>query len=243
MFGSILILFFLPWLDTSPVRSARFRPMYRQFFWLLVIVCVGPGLARRQAAGGHLGDPRPRLHDLLLRVLPGHPADARQARGPLPLPNSISESVLGRESVSGRTRHAQDHHRSLARRRCWPPRLLRPRRRSTNAAAAAAEVELLRPVRHVRRGALQRGFQVYHEVCANCHSLRCWRSAIWPIQAARASRPRRSRRSRPNTRSRTLDDQGNPVDAAGRPADHFRSPFPNELRPRRRTAWPRPTCR
>jgi quinol-cytochrome oxidoreductase complex cytochrome b subunit len=29
MFGSILILFVLPWLDRSPVRSARFRPLYR----------------------------------------------------------------------------------------------------------------------------------------------------------------------------------------------------------------------
>lgn len=29
MFGSILIMFLLPWLDRSPVRSARFRPLYR----------------------------------------------------------------------------------------------------------------------------------------------------------------------------------------------------------------------
>ena len=29
MFGSIVLLFFLPWLDTSPVRSARFRPVYK----------------------------------------------------------------------------------------------------------------------------------------------------------------------------------------------------------------------
>ena len=37
MFGSILILFALPWLDTSRVRSARFRPIYKQVYWLLVI--------------------------------------------------------------------------------------------------------------------------------------------------------------------------------------------------------------
>jgi quinol-cytochrome oxidoreductase complex cytochrome b subunit len=40
MFGSIFILFALPWLDRSPVRSARFRPVFRQFFWLLVADCV-----------------------------------------------------------------------------------------------------------------------------------------------------------------------------------------------------------
>jgi ubiquinol-cytochrome c reductase cytochrome b/c1 subunit len=38
MFGSILLLFFLPWLDTK-VRSVRYRPVYKWFFWLL-IVCV-----------------------------------------------------------------------------------------------------------------------------------------------------------------------------------------------------------
>ena len=30
-----LVLFVLPWLDTCPVRSARFRPMYRQLIWFL----------------------------------------------------------------------------------------------------------------------------------------------------------------------------------------------------------------
>ncbi|NBV54317.1 MAG: cytochrome b [Proteobacteria bacterium] len=36
MFGSILIMFVLPWLDRSKVRSARFRPIYKQMFWLFV---------------------------------------------------------------------------------------------------------------------------------------------------------------------------------------------------------------
>ncbi|MDX2221167.1 MAG: cytochrome b N-terminal domain-containing protein [Rhodospirillaceae bacterium] len=36
MFGSILILFALPWLDTSRVRSAVFRPVFRVFFWIFV---------------------------------------------------------------------------------------------------------------------------------------------------------------------------------------------------------------
>jgi ubiquinol-cytochrome c reductase cytochrome b/c1 subunit len=40
MFGSILILFVLPWLDTSRVRSATFRPIYKILFWLLLIDCV-----------------------------------------------------------------------------------------------------------------------------------------------------------------------------------------------------------
>jgi quinol-cytochrome oxidoreductase complex cytochrome b subunit len=37
MFASILILFVLPWLDVSKVRSLRFRPVARFFFWIFVI--------------------------------------------------------------------------------------------------------------------------------------------------------------------------------------------------------------
>jgi len=40
MFGSILILFVLPWLDTSKVRSATFRPVFKWFIPLLFIDCV-----------------------------------------------------------------------------------------------------------------------------------------------------------------------------------------------------------
>jgi ubiquinol-cytochrome c reductase cytochrome b subunit len=40
MFGSILILFLLPWLDRSPVRSARFRPVYKWFFWIFFLDCL-----------------------------------------------------------------------------------------------------------------------------------------------------------------------------------------------------------
>ncbi len=36
MFGSIFVLVILPWLDTSKVRSAIFRPLYKQFYWFLV---------------------------------------------------------------------------------------------------------------------------------------------------------------------------------------------------------------
>src|ERR1700720_3888842 len=41
--ASIAVLAFVPWLDTSNVRSARYRPLYRQFFWVFVVVCIGLG--------------------------------------------------------------------------------------------------------------------------------------------------------------------------------------------------------
>lgn len=40
MFGSIILLFFLPWLDRSKVRSATYRPIYKWAFWVFVIDCL-----------------------------------------------------------------------------------------------------------------------------------------------------------------------------------------------------------
>ena len=37
MFGSIIVIALVPWLDTSSVRSGRYRPMLKWWFWLLVI--------------------------------------------------------------------------------------------------------------------------------------------------------------------------------------------------------------
>jgi len=93
MFGSIMVLFVLPWLDTSPVRSARFRPIYRQVFWLLVAAVLALG-----AVGAH----RPQgiwvvigrvatlyyfLHFLVILPILG------KLERPLPLPESISRPV------------------------------------------------------------------------------------------------------------------------------------------------------
>jgi ubiquinol-cytochrome c reductase cytochrome b subunit len=50
LFGSIGTLFFVPWLDTSSVRSCRFRPLMKQFFWILVVDAV---------MLGYLGSQRP----------------------------------------------------------------------------------------------------------------------------------------------------------------------------------------
>jgi ubiquinol-cytochrome c reductase cytochrome b subunit len=37
MFGSIVVLALVPWLDTSRVRSGRYRPMFKIAFWLFVL--------------------------------------------------------------------------------------------------------------------------------------------------------------------------------------------------------------
>jgi ubiquinol-cytochrome c reductase cytochrome b subunit len=53
MFGAPAIWLLLPWLDTSPVRSARFRPIYRLFFWVLVLACVVLGYCGAHPPEGH----------------------------------------------------------------------------------------------------------------------------------------------------------------------------------------------
>jgi ubiquinol-cytochrome c reductase cytochrome b subunit len=96
MFSAIVVLFFLPWLDTSKVRSATYRPLYRQFFWVLVAVCCGLGyIGAMPPEGwyiiiGRLLTAYYFLHFLVILPLLGF------LEKPLPLPASITESVLGK---------------------------------------------------------------------------------------------------------------------------------------------------
>ena len=76
MFGAIVILAFLPWLDSARTRSSKYRPLAKQFFWIFVVVCIGARLSRRPAAGRHLRDRRPHPDVLLLRLFPDRAAAA-----------------------------------------------------------------------------------------------------------------------------------------------------------------------
>jgi ubiquinol-cytochrome c reductase cytochrome b subunit len=94
MFGSIIVLFFLPWLDTSPVRSSRFRPVYKWFFWVLVLDCLLLGYLGAHPPEGtyvtlaQIGTAYYFFHFLILLPLLG------KLERPRPLPRSISEPVL-----------------------------------------------------------------------------------------------------------------------------------------------------
>lgn len=94
MFASILVLFFLPWLDTSKVRSATFRPVYKQVYWLLVIDIVILTMAGAKPPEGiwvvlgQLGTAYYFIHFLVLLPLIGW------FETPRPLPDSIAKPVL-----------------------------------------------------------------------------------------------------------------------------------------------------
>ena len=43
LLAAIVVLAFIPWLDRSPVKSAKYRPSYRFFFWIFIAICIGLG--------------------------------------------------------------------------------------------------------------------------------------------------------------------------------------------------------
>ena len=98
MFGSIAVLFILPWLDTSRVRSGNYRPLFRQFFWVFVLVCIGLGyLGSKPPEGAYVFWSRILtayyfFHFFVLLPLLG------LLETPKPLPSSISEDVLAKKS-------------------------------------------------------------------------------------------------------------------------------------------------
>ena len=99
MGAAIGILFILPWLDTSKVRSATFRPLYKQFYWIFLVNCI---------VLGYLGSQNPEglflvasrictayyfIHFLVVFPLLG------LIEKPKPLPESITKSVLERMEI------------------------------------------------------------------------------------------------------------------------------------------------
>ncbi|MDN2566641.1 cytochrome b/b6 [Aquibium sp. A9E412] len=94
MFGSIAVLFVVPWLDTSKVRSAVYRPWFKLFFWLFLVNAVFLGwLGSRPAEGIYvtlmqLGTLYYFAFFLIIMPLLGLIETPRR------LPNSITEAVL-----------------------------------------------------------------------------------------------------------------------------------------------------
>ena len=94
MFASILILFFLPWLDKSPVRSGNYRPLFKRFYWLLVADVLVLGWAGGAVvtpfviAVGQAATIYYFLHFLVILPI------ISQIERPEPLPYSITDAVL-----------------------------------------------------------------------------------------------------------------------------------------------------
>jgi ubiquinol-cytochrome c reductase cytochrome b subunit len=106
MFAAIFILMALPWLDTSKVRSCIFRPIYRKFFWVLVVTVI---------LLGYLGaNPPEGIYLILARIATAYyfihflvllPILGRYERTD-PLPMSISDPVLNKPGVLDKVKKA-----------------------------------------------------------------------------------------------------------------------------------------
>ena len=95
MLSAILILAVLPWLDTSKIRSAVFRPLYKQFYWILVVDVLILGYVGAMPAEGlylliaRVATAYYFLHFLVILPVLGFKEKT------IPVPLSITEPVLG----------------------------------------------------------------------------------------------------------------------------------------------------
>lgn len=101
MFASIAILLFVSWLDTSRVRSTKYRPIYRWFFLLFLFSCLALGyLGAKPAEGVYVFWARVFTfyyfaHFLIVMPIVGI------IETPSPMPRSITEDVLGKGNGAG----------------------------------------------------------------------------------------------------------------------------------------------
>ena len=216
MFGAVAMLFLLPWLDRSPVRSALFRPWFRVFFWVLVVDSFVLGYVGSQPVAeplttiGQIATFYYFFHFLVILPL------LTKYEKTLPLPNSISEAVLAKKTL-----HV----------------LLPLAFVLALAGAAHAEegVELRTPVDGwpqagafgtFDRASLQRGFQVYKQVCATCHSLKL--VSYRDLAALGFSENEIKAIAASYSVTDGPNDNGDMFQRPARPSDAFVKPFAND---------------
>jgi ubiquinol-cytochrome c reductase cytochrome b/c1 subunit len=225
LFASIVVLFFLPWLDSSKVRSATYRPLYRQFFWIFVVVCIGLGYLGAQPPEGiyviaaRILTAWYFVHFLIILPLVG------RLETPRPIPNSISEAVLKKKAVATAA--------ALALAVCLGAAGLLGSATQASAAEGPEPPQqkwsFWGPFGLYNTGQLQRGFKVYREVCQACHGLKlvAFGSLAEPggpgfsLAQVTAIAAEYKVKAEPN-------EQGEVLERPARPADYFPSPFPNE---------------
>jgi ubiquinol-cytochrome c reductase cytochrome b/c1 subunit len=223
MFSAIIVLVFLPWLDSARTRSCKYRPLAKQFFWIFVVVCILLGYLGAQPPEGIYVIAGRILtvcyFAYFLIVLPL----LSRIETPRRTPNSIADAVLAKGSkiaaalaalvvagglVMGGTQDARAEEQAT------PPSL---------------KWSFSGPFGKYDRGALQRGLKVYKEVCSNCHSL----SYIAFRNLGDPGGPGYSEAQVAGFASEYKikdgpNDAGDMFERPGRPADYFPSPFPNE---------------
>ncbi|HEU4805831.1 MAG TPA: cytochrome c1 [Nitrobacter sp.] len=225
MFSAILVLAFLPWLDSAKTRSVRYRPLAKQFFWIFVAVCLGLGYLGAQPPEG--------IYVIVGRILTVCyfayflivlPILSRIEK-PRAVPNSIADDVLGKKRYvasavavlaavgllmldSGSKAQAAGH---------GPP------------APPSLSWSFAGPFGKFDRGQLQRGYKVYKEVCSACHSMNLlhYRNLADPGGPGFSTAQAEALASEIEVKDGP-NDAGEMFERPGRIADAFPAPFPNE---------------
>ena len=224
--ASIFVLFFVPWLDTSRVRSARYRPLYRIFFWLFVAASIGLGwLGGKPPEGLYVIASRLLTiyyFGFFLVILPilGY------VETPLPLPRSITEDVLKHKGALAAAVLALGLAALLS--------------ASSPAVAADEDVPVKNtwsfagPFGKYDTGQLQRGFKVYREVCQTCHGMQLLSFRNLAESAGPGFSAAQAAAVAAEYKYKETNDQGDTVEREGRLADRFPPAalrFPNATPP------------
>ena len=227
MFSSILVLAFLPWLDTAKTKSSKYRPLAKQFFWIFVVVCVLLGYLGAQPPEG--------IYVIAARILTVMyfayflilmPLLSRIEK-PRPVPNSIAEAVLVK--TGGKPTPMVSTVIALMIAGGLFVGSAQNARAEEGLTPPGNKWSFAGPFGTFDRGALQRGLKVYKEVCAACHGLSmvAFRNLADPggpgysMAQATAFASDYKVKDGPN-------DAGDMFERPGRLADYFPSPFPNE---------------
>jgi len=225
LFGSIAILAFLPWLDTSQVKSAKYRPVYKVFFWLFLITTVLLGwLGSKPPEGWYVVLSRLLTAWYFLYLLIVLPLIGL-FETPKPVPNSITEALkvagkavgavllavgIGAAALAGGSQpaSAQEEHSPKPPRNTW---------------------SFAGPLGKFDKAQLQRGFQVYHDVCHTCHSLNLVAFRTLGDEGGPNFKPEEvAAIAAGYTVKDGPNEKGDMFDRPARPADYMPSTFKNE---------------
>ncbi len=287
MFGSIALLFILPFLDRHPVRSAVFRPWFRVAVLVLLVVFVILGICGAKPAEG-IWVPLAQIMTLyyfgfFLAIVPWLSNNEPVQK----LPNSIYEAVMGAPravlvalvgvglvAFTPSAAHAADEAAPVVAEQTADQEApvedvaeeAPAAEQATEAAPAAAEEEATVPetspaaheaaaaaggehaaaeagAHHTPefpkmdwsfngpfgtydRAALQRGFQVYKQVCSACHGLK--RVAYRNLSALGYTEGQIKAIAAEYNVTDGPDDEGEMFDRPAKPSDKFKSPYAND---------------